>query len=461
MPRRIIHIRDQYIMKILLISANTVNDPYPVYPLGLDYVAGAVSAHHEVKIIDMNLISGYEELGSAVKEYSPDITGISLRNIDNTSPVDTESYISHYGEVIRRVRENSSSPVVLGGSGFTIFPGELMEALDADYGIAGEGERFALLLEAIEKDSDASGLPGVFIKNKGKEIPPPWGNSFKRVFDSEYQHTGYYLKKGGMLNLQSKRGCNFRCIYCTYPHIEGRKPRLIDPEEVASDAVKLQQAGAKYLFITDSVFNSDTEHSMSVARAFIRAGVSIPWGAFFAPVRPPDDYFPLMAEAGLTHAEFGTESLCDRILKIYRKPFNTDDVYYAHEKAKASVHVAHYMLLGGPGEDRDSLSETLANAGRLSKTVIFFFCGIRIYPGTELFDIAVREKQIDESGSFLMPVFYQSSLISSADIVKTVEEKALGRVNWIIGAGGEKIARALAKMYRRGHTGPLWEYLIQ
>lgn len=449
-------------MKILLISANTVNDPYPVYPLGLDYVAGAVPGNHEVKIIDMNQISGYELLGRTVRDYSPDITGISIRNIDNTSPVDTESYIRHYRELIRRVRENSASPVVLGGSGFTIFPEELMDALNADYGVAGEGERFALLLEAIENNRDTSRLPGVFTRDNRKELPQPWDNSFERKFDAEYPHTVYYLKKGGMLNLQSKRGCNFRCIYCTYPHIEGRALRLIKPDEVAYDALKLQDAGAKYFFITDSAFNSDIEHSTGVARAFIKAGVSIPWGAFFAPVRPPDDYFSLMAEAGLTHVEFGTESLCDRMLKNYRKPFNTEDVFYAHEKAnKASLHAAHYMLLGGPGEDRETLSETLSNAGRLSKTVIFFFCGIRIYPGTELYDIAVREKQIDKSASLLEPVFYQSSLISSRDIIKSVEECAGGRTNWIIGSGGEKIARALAKMYRRGHTGPLWEYLIQ
>ena len=30
-------------MKVLLISANTLKEPYPVYPLGLDYVAGAIA----------------------------------------------------------------------------------------------------------------------------------------------------------------------------------------------------------------------------------------------------------------------------------------------------------------------------------------------------------------------------------------------------------------------------------
>ena len=42
-------------MKILLISANTVRVPYYIYPLGLDYVAGALAGRHTVRIADINL----------------------------------------------------------------------------------------------------------------------------------------------------------------------------------------------------------------------------------------------------------------------------------------------------------------------------------------------------------------------------------------------------------------------
>ena len=34
-------------MKVLLVSANTLKEPYPVYPLGLDYVSGAIAAKLE------------------------------------------------------------------------------------------------------------------------------------------------------------------------------------------------------------------------------------------------------------------------------------------------------------------------------------------------------------------------------------------------------------------------------
>jgi radical SAM superfamily enzyme YgiQ (UPF0313 family) len=265
-----------------------------------------------------------------------------------------------------------------------------------------------------------------------------------------------------MLNLQTKRGCNLKCIYCSYPHIEGRNLRLVSAEKVAATALELQEAGAKYFYITDSAFNSDFPHSIAVARAMKKAGVSIPWGAFFTPTRPPDDYFQTMADAGLTHVEFGTESLSETMLASYRKPFSLEQVFDAHEAAvDAGLHVAHYFLLGGPAETPDTLDETFSNAVELQKAVLFFFCGIRIYPHTELYNIAIKEGKISRSQDLLEPVFYEPNSIDTDEILRRVRNHARGRPNWVIGSGGEQTARVLSRMYEHGHSGPLWEHLVR
>ncbi|MCD4715593.1 MAG: cobalamin-dependent protein [Desulfobacterales bacterium] len=361
-------------MKVLLISPNTLTMPYPVYPLGLDYVAGAIAEDHQVKIVDLNSLGDHKTLGKVIDNYSPDIIGISLRNIDNTDTINPEGFMGDYRQCIKDIRDSSDVPLVLGGSGFTLFPEEIMEALGADYGVLGEGERLALLLHAIEMNEDTSRIPGIMTRGSKENIPEPWDGSFalKRFTDSF--GIEFYLKKGGMLNFQTKRGCPFRCIYCTYPHIEGGKLRFVSPKEAALNALRLQEAGAKYLFVTDSVFNSDYSHSIQVAREFINAGISIPWGAFFAPTVPPEEYFPVLADAGLSHVEFGTEALSDRMLKSYGKSFRVNQILAAHNAAvQSGLHVAHYILLGGPGEDEDSLNETLSNIEDLHKAAFFFF----------------------------------------------------------------------------------------
>ena len=375
-------------MKVLLISANTLTTPYPVYPLGLDYVADAIAADHQVKIVDINNLGEQGSLGKEIGDYSPDIIGLSLRNIDNADSVNEKGFICEYQQYVKTIREYSNAPLVLGGSGFTLFPSEVMEALGAEYGIIGEGERLALLLEAMEKQEDPSRIPGIMTLPEEKAIPDSFDRSFALNYGPDISRTRYYLKNGGMLNLQTKRGCTFRCIYCTYPRIEGSHLRLIPPEDVANNAMRLQDSGAKYFFIVDSVFNSDYSHSIEVARAFKNAGVSIPWGAFFAPTNPPEGYFRIMADAGLSHVEFGTESLSANMLKTYKKPFSIKHIFKAHKAAiKAGLFTAHYFLLGGPGEDKDSLHETLSNIAMLNKSVLFFFAlceFIRILRSTKL-----------------------------------------------------------------------------
>lgn len=449
-------------MKILLVSANTLKAPYPVYPLGLDYVAGALDSGYTLKIADMNDFDSPDGLGTLVRDFVPDFVCLSIRNIDNTDSINTCDFLAQYKDLVKQIRENSKARIILGGSGFTIFPNEFMQALDADYGVAGEGERLPQLLQALTNESDVRLLPGIITKELTPVIYEPWNSNIKRNFDPEISPIEFYLSHGGMLNLQTKRGCPYHCIYCTYPHIEGSTMRFFRPEEIAGEARKMQDAGAKYIFITDSAFNADYDHSRQVAKAFIKAGLSIPWGGFFAPTVPPPNYFQELANAGLSHVEFGTESLSGKMLNSLRKPFAVNNVFEAHSLAlEAGLHIAHYFLFGGPGENGQTLLETLDNIEKLDKSVFFFFCGVRIYPHTAMYDIALQEGQIKSSQDLLIPVFYRSPHITDREIMQKVEEKADGRFNWIIGSSENNVTKMLPRFYERGFSGPLWEHLIQ
>ncbi len=452
-------------MKVLLISANAETSPYPVYPLGIDHVAGAIGSEHEVFIADVNETGSAKGTENRVNETAPDIIGISIRNIDNTDVKAPRSYIEHYKELIGCIRRQTRAPIVLGGSGFTLFPAQMLETLGADYGIIGEGERFSVFLDALGKNEDVSKIEGVITSGNpfSDDSPPmPWKGGFQRRFDPESPHVGYYLKKGGMLNLQTKRGCPFACIYCTYPHIEGRRLRRTSPRAAADTARRLQDAGAKYLFITDSVFNSDVDHSLEVAKNFKKAGVSVPWGAYIAPVGMREDYFKLLADAGMTHVEFGTEAFCDEILENYNKPFCTADIFSAHKSAVAAgLNTAHFFLPGAPAETAQTLCRTLDNAEQLEKTVCFFFAGIRIYPATRLHEIAVKSGQITKDQDLAAPCFFRPEGIGLDEIENTLHTRAQGRINWVFGAGGEKVEQIISRLHSRGHAGPLWEHLIR
>ncbi|MGO9137112.1 MAG: lipid biosynthesis B12-binding/radical SAM protein [Syntrophales bacterium] len=449
-------------MKVLLISTNTVTKPYPSYPIGLDYVANAISTLHQVKTVDMNELKDGNALAGVLSQFVPDVVGVSIRNVDNVDYTNVKTFIGEIRELISIIRRHSKGAIVLGGSGFTILPGELITLLDADFGVVGEGERIQLLLNALERNDSVSGLQGIITRNSPIEFPDPWSQPFPRGIFPGHSYTSFYLKSGGILNIQTKRGCPFKCIYCTYPHIEGTQFRFAEPEEVADTARMLQQAGARYLYVTDSTCNGSYEHSLKVAAAFKRTGISIPWGGLFVPTVPPPDYYRILADAGLMHVEFGTESLSNQVLESYGKPFQIDDVFSSHRAALAAgLHVAHYLMLGGPGENKDTLKETLANANKLEKAAFFVFSGIRIYPNTALYDLALEEGQIEPNWNALEPKFYWSPALSREKVMEIVMDHARSRRNWVVGSGSQQMFRSIARLHERGNVGPLWERLIQ
>lgn len=446
-------------MNILLISPNTLTGPYPVYPIGLDYAAGAVPPGHRVKIVDL-LSMSREELAELINKFSPRIIGISCRNIDNTDCSHSSYFLDGYRELVTWLRRRTQALIVCGGSGFTIMPDQVLAALGADYGIVGEGERFGLFVDAIAAGRNPLEIEGVMSADTPCDPPPVWTGPRVRRFFPDADLNRYYLEHGGMLNLQTKRGCSFRCIYCSYPHVEGKTHRLEDPDKVAATALSLQEAGAKYLFFTDSAFNSDIGHSLAVARSLGKAGLSIPWGAFFAPIKMPENYFQVMAEAGCRHVEFGTESLSDLMLESLRKPFRAEDVVRAHRQARsAGLLIAHYFLFGGPKESAQTVAETLDGAEQLERAVFFLFVGVRIYPGTSLYETAMTEGKIDAKTDLLHPVFYRPDAIDLPAIEALINRRSAGRRNWLTGSGEEEDTEMIGILHRRGLAGPLWEYL--
>lgn len=145
-----------------------------------------------------------------------------------------------------------------------------------------------------------------------------------------------------MLNIQTKRGCPYDCVYCTYPLIDGCVIRTLDPAKIVDDILRLRrQKGIDYLFFTDSVFNICPEYNQRLAEELIRREAKIRWGAYFAPSHLTREMLALYRRSGLTHIEFGTESFDDQVLEAYGKRFTFEDVLNSSEMALAEGFIMH------------------------------------------------------------------------------------------------------------------------
>jgi radical SAM superfamily enzyme YgiQ (UPF0313 family) len=448
--------------KVLLISANQCTTPEPVFPLGLAHLSAALRhAGHDCVWLDL-LSMGGEEAESILK-CRPDFVGISVRNIDDVLIRKQETFFDGLACLVQTIRRNLDCPVVLGGSGFSIFPAALLERSGADYGIAGEGEETTVaLLEALEQHADYSHIPGLVYRQGEKIIVNPSAPGASRLAAPEPDRpaalTAHYLRSGG-LNVQTQRGCAHRCSYCTYPLIEGRNLRRRDPESIATEFEQLQRAGARYVFIVDSVFNSSAQHVSAVCEALVKRRLKLAWGCFLRPQGLTPELMHLMRCAALTHIEFGSDSFCDTVLAAYRKDFTFDDIVRSTELAgREQIDCCHFLILGGPGETRETLTHTFNNSQYLSNSVFMAVVGIRIYPGTSVFVQAVKDGLIGREADLLKPAYYVAPGLGPDEIFAQLTQFARSSPNWIVGEGDPAYQKLVARLRQRGIVGPLWSY---
>lgn len=446
--------------RVLLISANTCAEPYEVYPLGLGVVQKVLGlAGHRTRIFDPLAASGDGSgLREVLQEWGPEFVAISLRNIDNVDSYSCEDnwYLKKTRDLAGEARRWSSAPIILGGPGFSLLPEEIMDYVGADFGIIGEGEKsFPWLLSRLERGRTA---PRILNSFDMFGLTP--GPEISRA-DRDEALIRHYLKTSGVINIQSKRGCNFRCAYCPYPYLEPGSPRKREVGEVVEEMAGLNRLyRPEQFFFVDSVFNDPGGHYLELAEEILRQGVKIKWSAFFHPTATRSEDLKLLCRAGLQCIELGTDASSDTTLKGLNKPFDMDTVFSFQEKCTGlKIPCAHFVIFGGPGEDMDTVREGIDNLNRLDKCVVFPFSGIRILKNTPLYEQSVREGFLAREDSLLRPRFYFSPRVDPKEMNRELEKGFAGRSDRIF-PPSQGMDR-MHVMRNFGYKGLLWDKLIR
>jgi radical SAM superfamily enzyme YgiQ (UPF0313 family) len=263
-----------------------------------------------------------------------------------------------------------------------------------------------------------------------------------------------------MGNVQTKRGCPFQCIYCSYPIIEGRGLRLRDPGLVCDEIESLLEQKIDTLFFVDNAFNHPVEHAQLICQEIISRRLPIKWSCYANPKFVHSELIESMLAAGCTGVEFGSDAANEIMLANLRKGFVVDDLRSASTICRhASMSFCHSLLLGGPGETMETVRQTFDTILEISPTAVICMTGIRVFPRTRLSDIAMREGIIGSEQDFLEPVFYLSPAVAE-ELLPFIEEFAENNPSWIFPGLNINIDVALQKKLRRfGIKGPLWEYM--
>jgi len=399
-------------MRVLLIAANTEQINMLTLPLGLGLVAAATrQAGHDVTFLDLLTVGDpLEAVRERIETVNPEVIGISVRNIDDQSRSDPRMLVEKVREVVAECRRHSKAPVVVGGPGFSIFPVETLAYLNADIGVWGEGEEvFPALLERLRRGEDPHSLRGVLMR--GDPIPAERASvehlDEVPLWDDDLSAS---LSPGApdlWVPIQSRRGCPNQCSYCSTERIQGRRIRTRSPRRVAEQVGRLAAAGFRRIYFVDNSFNIPRAYAMELCRELRAIKPKVEWRCILYPEHVDEDLVATMAEAGCKEVALGFESGSLRILREMNKRYTPEEVRGTSDLLRAhGIRRFGFLLLGGPGEDRDSVEESLAFADSLGLDGLRLTVGIRIYPGTPLARRAISEGIIASEKDLLVPRFY-------------------------------------------------------
>jgi radical SAM superfamily enzyme YgiQ (UPF0313 family) len=144
------------------------------------------------------------------------------------------------------------------------------------------------------------------------------------------------------------------------------------------------------------------------------------------------DLIEKMAAAGCKEVSLGFESGSEKVLARLNKKFKPDDVRQISNILKEyRIRRLGFLLLGGPGETRETVNESLEFADSLNLEAMKITIGIRIYPYTPLAKTARKEGLIKADDNLLFPRYYIAKDLEGW-LRETVNTWRESRPHWIM-----------------------------
>ena len=417
-------------MKVLLIATNRhgrymTNLQAQPLPLGLAYIAGYLDPEqHNTKMLDLMFADDYlGDVERAVKDFQPDLVGLSIRNLDNGSNLNPQSVLPITKEVTDLVRSISQATIVCGGPAFSILPKDCFEYIGPDLGITGSGgDSFSDLADRLERGESYKDLPGLVYKEDDS------------ITVTEQQSTSGVLKPPRLeeldLDKYAEAGFGIGVITKWFGNQSARQ-NLRPIREVIDEVKDLKQRlGLSKFFFIASGFNLPPDHAMSFCQGLIDADLNIEWNTGLVPESCDRELIDLMKESGCGLAIIGDlvvdahdpEDLSARLAQMLR-------VCHLCEEGELPYTVG--QTFGAPGETQGTVEQKLVFLRDINPAVANLRVGIRMLPGSKSAEQARSEGQIFNDGDLLQPTFYVARSVEDW-IVNHLQAEASHYPNWSV-----------------------------
>lgn len=400
-------------MKILLISPPfeeewrdpTINHNSH-YPLGVAYLHSYLETRgHTVESLSLNSYE-YADANDIVREklcaFAPEVVGLNMLTSNRVSCFNVIEHIQNSHPGMR---------VVIGGIHASTMYEQILRKYPGTIAVIGEGEIImANLVAALESRTELGGVKGIAY------VVDPAGtgqHSIKITPKEELienldilpfpKHDLFFHEGRTVASILTSRGCPFQCSYCVLGVVSARMVRYRSIENVMSE---IEYLVAKYpqintFWIHDDVFFLKTKRAIEFCDEFVKRNIKrkIVCSGRFKPFTK--ELAEALERAGCEVMMFGLETGSRKLLETSHKSIKQEDILHTFNLLKhTKVEPISFLIVGLPGEDDETVSETIAFVKKMQKIRYFHYSDIgtlTIYPGTEVYEIAKAKNFMDDS----------------------------------------------------------------
>jgi len=300
--------------------------------------------------------------------------------------------------------------VVLSGWHPSALPERSLQESGADYVIKGEGfASFAALLSG----KPLKEVPGLYYRN-GETIDfnPPAGNiqdlgkelpevAWDLLPMDKYRAFSWmclrdFSERRKFASIFTSLGCPYRCKFCAIHATYGEhRLREWPPDWVLRQIdILVQQYQVRHINIHDELFVFNPKHYRPIAEGIIARGYELNINAFARVdvlAKISDDDLALLKRAGFHWLKLGIETGNKQIrAAVGKDSYDLETVKRAVQRAHAAgIDFCANFMFGLPGDNYESMQDTLNLALELLPAFPSFFCAMAI-PGSELYQEALR-----------------------------------------------------------------------
>jgi len=393
--------------RILLIYANEYFLTSPVYPFGLDIIAQQLKNKGHKVCIELPFLTHQDASRGvlvALKDFQPDIIGVSIRNLDTAMACDPSGTFTQPGirihfflpgiaQMINEIKKHYPSlPVVAGGTGFSVSPESILKFINADFGITGHGAGpMSMFADAFPDMEKIKQIPNLISSKSSVPKTKELFTDLDLLPEKRNKAFNHSFETIGMPVITSS-GCCMNCAYCVEPAMTKQRIALRPQKEIISELLSIsdQYQEVSEIFFVNTEFNiPGPKHSLGLIKDILSNHLNerFRFSSQFLPVQFTDEYVKHLSLAGF-YVILTCDSFSDDILKNNNSPYREKDIIQTLDLfEKFQVPCTLNLIFGLPGETFESINHTVDMIKKYTASGIFKFeytAGARIYNDTGL-----------------------------------------------------------------------------